>query len=634
MRISALVPPELTPEIVYLKGEFSLWKYKIPYYCAVVPAKFAADKFSLIDDIPDAERIEWSLEELFQRDIAWERIETDLLAYLKNENRPQFFNALTIALLPKRGHGFGGEYTTPHTYAAIPDAQLDAPIQIGGIQIQPFKDSSESAGKLRWDVAEIMAVAVDGQHRLAAIKRFASFVKPDTLQHAQIPVIFIVPHPLTGFVEPPQPEGKTAVVSTLRRIFIDLNKNARSVTATRRILLDDNDIVSICTRDLIGQRLGHQQGDDRIPLVMVDWISEKNKIESGPFVTTVLILHDIVNRVIQMPSVVEWDEDDENRIENKVKRWLVEVFSPGAMELEDLMSRVRRCINQQIPLTFMPDELRILRERFGVWWRPLIFRLFSELKPYRVLSEFGKKEGLHKPAFVNLYAAETAAEGGQRAKDRFDNIKAKVGEDDPDWNENKNYRQPLKRIDDEIKGKSWAFKVVFQKALFWSFLDLLNQASIFAGDNLSSEEQRSKFTTQWIEAINRLLESDLGGEEATFSRPKEKFWTGIGLHSDETIEYTTAGSKRIAKWLSLWVCMYWLKTEIPSAERLESDERILATIMWNILDSQPVMKGMIKLANTKLPADADEELINKEAKALIYKRYEHLRKLAAAIPAS
>jgi hypothetical protein len=384
---------------------------------------------------------------------------------------------------------------------------------------------------------------------------------------------------------------------------------------------------------MIGRRLSDQEGENRIPLVMVDWISEKNKIETGPFVTTVLILHDIISRVIRVPSVVEWDEDDENKVENKVKRWLVEVFSPGSMELEDLMSRVRRCINQQIPLTFMPDEIRILRDRFGVSWSPLLYRLFRELKPYRALWDFGKKEGLHEPAFINLYTAETSAEGGARAEDRFNHIKAKIAEEDPDWNESKNYRQPLRKIDDEIKGKSWAFKVVFQKALFWSFLDLLHQAAVFAGDELPPE-QRSKFTTQWIEAINTLLESDLGGEEATFSRPKEKFWTGIGLHSDETIEYTMAGAKRIAQWLSLWVCMYWLRTDIPSVEKLEDDNRILSTIMLNLLESQQVLKGMKKLATAKLPADVEDEVIEKETKALIHKRYDYLRKMVASAPAS
>jgi hypothetical protein len=65
--------------------------------------------------------MEWSIEELFQRDISWDRIEDELVKYLKNENQAQFFNALTIALLPKHGHGFGGNYESKKTYSTIAD---------------------------------------------------------------------------------------------------------------------------------------------------------------------------------------------------------------------------------------------------------------------------------------------------------------------------------------------------------------------------------------------------------------------------------------------------------------------------------------------------------------------------------
>src|SRR5688500_18586434 len=129
--INPAIPPELTPPVVYLKGEFALWRYKIPYLSVVVPLKFAAEKFSLLVDIPEAERMEWSLEELFQRDIDWRRIDEELVKYLQNENQPQFFNALAIALLPKSGHGFGARYETKSEYPPLQDQELESPTQIG-----------------------------------------------------------------------------------------------------------------------------------------------------------------------------------------------------------------------------------------------------------------------------------------------------------------------------------------------------------------------------------------------------------------------------------------------------------------------------------------------------------------------
>ena len=294
MKISGTVPADLTPELVFLRGNFALWSYHIPYFSSVVPATFVSEKFKLIDDIPEWEREDWSLEELFQREISWERIERELVEYLRNTNRPQFFNALTVALLPAKGGGFAGEYQSTKQYLPIP-GELEDPVQIGGIQIQYYRGAEQTAGKIRWDVAEIIPVAVDGQHRLAAIKEFARRESPDVLRRATIPVIFVVPDQAAGFE---QPAGAETHVAALRRIFIDLNKNAREVSKVRQVLLDDTDIVSVCTRTLIGERLTQQdEVGDRIPLSLVDWVSEVNKIETGPFVTTVLILRDVVENV-------------------------------------------------------------------------------------------------------------------------------------------------------------------------------------------------------------------------------------------------------------------------------------------------------------------------------------------------
>src|SRR5262249_13835071 len=157
---------------------------------------------------------------------------------------------------------------------------LDKPESIGGIQLQFYKDSD--AGKLRWDQDEIVAVAVDGQHRLAALKQFAK-ESPGAIGESSIPVIFLIPAKKAGFKIPQQPGENEVAIIGLRNIFIDLNKNARPVSATRNILLDDLNIVSVCVRQLIGNKLSADTEEQRIPLPLVDWMTEKNKIETGPF---------------------------------------------------------------------------------------------------------------------------------------------------------------------------------------------------------------------------------------------------------------------------------------------------------------------------------------------------------------
>lgn len=621
MRITPDIPPELTPPVVYLRGKFSLWKFVIPYFSSVIPLGFARDKFALIEDIPDEERIEWSLEELFQREVSWERVKNELVPYLRSENQPQFFNALTIALLPRYGHGFAARYEEKVTYESIADPALDAPLQIGGIQIQPYKGSGGGAGKLRWDVKEIMPVAVDGQHRLAAIKEFGKRVASEKLDSSFVPIIFLVPDKRAGFVEPPLPESAATTVSTLRRIFIDLNKNARPVTRARNILLDDQDIVSVCTRSLVGQRLTDKEEANRIPLPVVDWISERNKFDTGPFVTTILLLHEIVGRVLDMPKFDGFDIDDP-----KIPEWLARKFDPNDQQLQDLVSQIQRCINQEVPITFMPTEIELLRELFERRWRPLLNRLFSELKPYRELREYGRKTGLHRPEFVNLYIAHEILEG-DHAQERATHIEGAVKEHDPDWNKEKHFRAPLAHIDKNIKKDHWAFKVVFQKALFTSYLRLLEQAPTFVSEN-NAETERQKFTSMWIEAVNSLFDTHLALHTATFSRPKEGFWGGIGLKQDDTIDFTVGGSNRLSSWLTIWVCLYWLNGDSPSFAKLEKDDRQIVGLIHRSLDPKQIRRGMEQLARAKMEGEYEPDELERESRILMSKRYEYMARVA------
>jgi hypothetical protein len=622
MQLNPVIPPELTPEIVYLRGEYSLSKYTIPYFSSVVPFSFAIDKFSLVEDIPEVARVEWSLLELFQRDIAWERIHDELIKYLRNENRPQFFNALTIALLPRSGHGFGGVYESPHKYAPMADLGLGDVIQIGGIQIQGYKGTQGLAGKLRWDPKQITAVAVDGQHRLAAVKTLRGTMLPEKLEASYLPVIFLIPDSRVGFVEPPQPTGAVQAISTLRQVFIDLNKNARPVSRVRNILLDDVDIVSVCVRLLMGERLSDKPEKDRIPLAFVDWMSErKNKIEEGPFVTTVLLLRDIVEEAIRPPDMEEFEEEDKG-----IRRWLQDRFEPSAEQLSDLMSQVQRCFHLEVPLSFTPEQLDLLAERFKTLWRPYIHRVFSEIRPYKELWVYGNAKGFHKPEIVNLYAAKYIFEGAE-AERRAERIVNEVRIENPIWSFDKDFAAPLKHMETVIKDELWAFKVVFQKALFSSFVGLMRQAEAFVEGGGGVTDVRGEFAGKWIEAVNRLFESPLAMVTAPFSETREPFWAGIGLRSDETIDFTKAGVKRIASWLNVWTCLYWLQPDAPTYSQLSKDARPLAEYAYNALTLRTTTEGMLRLARAQGEHSEEEE--KAQALELLKRRQQYMRKLIA-----
>lgn len=630
MKITAQPSAELTPNLNFLKGQISLWQYSIPYFMVVAPWNFAKDKFSLIEDIPESEREEWSLAELFQRDIDWTRIEVELVQYLKNESHPQFFNALTIALLPRAGDAFGAKYPSYPPYPTTPDEDLGDPIQIGGIQLRYFEGSSGTAGQIRWDAAKTYAVAVDGQHRLAAIKKLGLRAPADNRAKSSVPALILVPHKDAGMIEPPTPANSPRIASTLRRVFIDLNKHARDIPKARQILLDDEDIYRACLRRLVDDRLSAKPSEGRLPLALVDWISDKrNKIETGPFFTTVLLLEELVQRVLSEPriqgpvSAEEYDLDEVDDELNQVESWLRTGFAPSDPELHELMSQVHRCYSQQVPITWLPDQIETLTRLFDLHWRPHLFRLFRDLKPYRSLWDYSEKSGFLRPEMVNLYAAREI-QSGPHADARAQKIIEELQQSEKGWILAKNYLKPLKHIDEEIKDDSWPFMVVFQKALFRCYAELLVQAPWFIEAD-DDRTVRKRFTKLWVEAINALLESAMGPPSASFGRPKEHFWHGIGKKTDGTVDYTNAGTDRLWRWMGAWVCMYHADG-VPTFAKLKTVEEYPQAGIRKLIVRRSVRKGMLALASAELPADASEAALEKAANERFKARYNHMRK--------
>ena len=547
---------------------------------------------------------------------------------MKSETQPQFFNALTLALLPRVGDTFGADYQ-PQDCPPMVNATLELPIQVGGIQIQAFKNTNGRLGQIRWDVKTTVAVAVDGQHRLAAIKQLGNLADPEKRESSSIPVLFLVPAATAGLLLPPQPADVKPIQATLRRLFIDLNKHAREIPQAREILLDDQDVHRVCVRKLVASKLSAKGEPNRLPLGLVDWLSEENKIDKGPFVTTVLLLEALTFETLGKRLAhgeFDWDEEGLDEVEQEIGRiqdWLVRKFEPVPGQLDLLMAQVRRCFDQQVALSWTPENLRYLADRFEELWAPHLYRIFREIGPYRRVWDLCNDRQLLTPEMVNLYAAKRI-QTGDRAIKRAEEILDEVARSRPEWSFSTDFVQPLATIDSEIKDKAWAFTVVFQKALFRSFAELLRQYPEFVGNGPNAKE---RFTTKWLNAVNALLDTDLASTESKFSRPLQLFWAGIGLKPEGRIDYGNAGCERLSRWVSAWVCMKSLDT-VPTYASLEDSDEGVAPILRNLLSKAVVFRGFRDLCRAQLPASTTPEEIEPAATVQLSKRYEYLRALA------
>jgi DNA sulfur modification protein DndB len=198
-----------------LRGTFGDWTY----YSTVVPMPELAQRVSFADDI----HTNTALSSWIQRSLKGNRA-GDIAEYLRTQPE-RFFNSLVIAL-------YGG--TPQWVPVKLPPLSKDGP---------DLGPAADVLGVLQLGGGEKL-FAVDGQHRLAGMKRFLeeSAAAPKKLGQStaadDLVSILVVAHRVDRKIR-------------TRRLFTTLNKTAVPVSKMERIALDENDVMAITVRRLV-----------------------------------------------------------------------------------------------------------------------------------------------------------------------------------------------------------------------------------------------------------------------------------------------------------------------------------------------------------------------------------------------
>ena len=146
----------------------------------------------------------------------------EIAGYLKSQPE-RFFNSLVIAT-------YGGQ---PNWHALSDVRSKSSSVELGNLT----DETVASVGFLTLTGAERL-FAVDGQHRLAGIKKAVRDGVQDD-PYDEVSVIFVA-----------HKETRQGLMRT-RRLFTTLNKTARPVSKGDIIALDEDDVMAICVRRLI-----------------------------------------------------------------------------------------------------------------------------------------------------------------------------------------------------------------------------------------------------------------------------------------------------------------------------------------------------------------------------------------------
>lgn len=238
---------------------------------------------------------------MFQREIDENRIKEDIIkGYLLDSNKLNFFNAITIVLMPK-----GKDEKIQDSFEDTDeDTPPPIPFEIGNEEDAQWNDENaykaDFAGvqfvsigeqaRLRWNENRVLAATVDGQHRLWALRTFKedddfrNGILTVTEKKTHVPVIFILLHPDVGFISQ-QDRSDNSIRKISRELFTDLNKNAKTVDRARELILDDKSIHARCVRTLV-TNVTPQDDANCLPLSLVRWQDNNNRFDESYYINS------------------------------------------------------------------------------------------------------------------------------------------------------------------------------------------------------------------------------------------------------------------------------------------------------------------------------------------------------------
>ncbi len=267
------------------------------------------------------------LSSLLQRDLNDKRVADHLVPYLLGEanNAFAFFPSIIAVLIPNHFLTAEEEQSAyPKLNSDISDSNEECFGDLWKLKYYPQNDGNKSnIGELFINTNKVSLVVIDGQHRANAFrvvtKNFDTnqFVYSEFYSNLQIPDAFNSDLPVTIIWFENQMNSNTSVDPKFisRRLFIDVNNNAKSISHSRSILLDDFDPIAVSTRGFysyLAQKNGFK--GDTISLLQTAFDIDSNlkdKKQNDICITNPEIIYDVFYRIFfNNRTFWQWNQNE------------------------------------------------------------------------------------------------------------------------------------------------------------------------------------------------------------------------------------------------------------------------------------------------------------------------------------
>lgn len=596
--MTAMMPPIIDTEagtllfndpIYGTHGEFTLSsEVKVPYFVALMDLERLTTELKTHEEISPSLNNVYTLVELFQRTINIDRVRDDIVkGYLNVRSKLKFFNSLTVALIPKdvTGHTAKEFIDYPNQDPAIPtetnkefdiffNDERHERVAFGGVQY--VKTASAGMARLRWDAKRVDAVAVDGQHRLAALKLWMTSrnnVLSATEKPTRVPIIFLLLNEKVGFKSANTGHGIKAIA---REIFTDLNKNAKEVDFATQIVLDDRSVESCCVRALVTESTC-TDSDTRLPLSLLRWQETNNRFDQRYYLNSLVNLHLLVEDLISLPTPKDTMSKSEVLTFIKVAEQSLGIGKPRELKVSgvslkeyyesiflDAESGEPVAPFNAIPAQYIGVAVKGFESNFAPW----LLNILTKFHPYKELLSYARANDLIAGVFSQYQSQPQSHQVSLKAD--MEQLYGGEGWKSTVIDPHVLAIEKIKGLKGDPKGEQWAFKTVFQKALV-----RLAKALFFE----SAQDEVAKFGSveDFILFFSSLHTADILRVTAPMEAGDEYLlWTFIAInYGNPTVKVSKATEERIEHLLNIWYLGWRLSKSLGKViSPLESENSI------------------------------------------------------------
>lgn len=346
---------------------------------------------------------ELTFDELIQRNLDDSRVAHELIPYLleKSSAVARFFPPILAVLVPKKS-----ERTGIQSYYPAPRQVSELSISFGDLFDFEIEGNSSPLGAIKYNRQKTAFIIVDGQHRAMAVlalhrqindswsgNTFAGFynhlhLTESQIKNIELPICIVFFPDLHDNNEQFKQKG-ISLPAVCREIFLVVNKNAKPVSQSRELLLDDEDLAARMMRETLSKLKDRGESEASIAHIYSfafgDSVSEaqhrRTEVVAGQLeYTSAVALHKMHAAVaFGVPSAFQLDSKqditDGRRIQNSERPATILVGT----ELQKWPTLSRRS-GRSHP----PDEVEQAVKLLGEVSDAVMLPLFDRFRPFAV----------------------------------------------------------------------------------------------------------------------------------------------------------------------------------------------------------------------------------------------------------